>query len=142
MAKKYHVHLTASEREELRTMARGGKIAARRLKRAQILLAADAGERDERIAASVQVGLSTVERTRRKFVEGGVAYALREQARPGGQPKLDGKGEAMLVALACSEAPAGHTSWTMQLLADKLITLGVVDSISDETVRRRLKKMT
>ena len=142
MAKKYHVHLTESEREELRTMVRRGKIAARRLKRAQILLAADAGERDERIAASVQVGLSTVERTRRKFVEGGVAYALREQPRPGGQPKLDGKGEAVLVALACSEAPAGHTSWTMQLLADKLITLGVVDSISDETVRRRLKKMT
>ena len=142
MVKKYHVHLTASEREELRTMVRRGKIAARRLKRAQILLAADAGERDERIAASVQVGLSTVERTRRKFVEGGVEYALSEQPRPGGQPKLDGKGEAVLVALACSQAPAGHTSWTMQLLADKLITLGVVDSISDETVRRRLKKMT
>jgi len=142
MVKKYHVHLTASEREELRTMVRRGKIAARRLKRAQILLAADAGERDERIAASVQVGLSAVERTRRKFVEGGVEYALSEQPRPGGQPKLDGKGEAVLVALACSQAPAGHTSWTMQLLADKLITLGVVDSISDETVRRRLKKMT
>ena len=140
MAKKYHVHLTESEREELRTMVSRGKLAVRRLKRAQILLAADAGELDERIAASVQVGLSTVERTRRKFVEGGVAYALREQPRPGGQPQLDGKGEAILVALACSEAPAGHASWTMQLLADKLITLGVVDTISDETVRRRLKK--
>jgi transposase len=140
MAKKYHVHLTESEREELRTMVSRGKLAVRRLKRAQILLAADAGEPDERIAASVQVGLSTVERTRRKFVEGGVAYALREQPRRGGQPKLDGKGEAILVALACSEAPAGHASWTMQLLADKLITLGVVDTISDETVRRRLKK--
>lgn len=140
MAKKYHVRLTESEREELRTMVKRGKLAVRRLKRAQILLAADAGERDERIAASVQVGLSTVERTRRKFVEGGVAYALREQLRPGGHPKLDGKGEAILVALACSEAPAGHSSWTMQLLADKLITLGVVDTISDETVRRRLKK--
>lgn len=142
MAKKYHVQLTESERDELQGLVKRGKIAVRRLKRAQILLAADGGQPDEVIAATVQVGLSTVERTRRKFVEGGVEYALREQPRPGGQPKLDGKGEAILVALACSEAPAGHAQWTMQLLADKLVTMGVVETISDETVRRRLKKMT
>lgn len=141
MAKKYHVQLSTSERAELQGLVKRGKIAARRLKRAQILLAADAGQLDEVIAATVQVGVSTVERTRRKLVEGGVAYALSEQPRPGGQAKLDGKGEAILVALACSEAPTGHTSWTMQLLADKLVTMGVVDAISDETVRRHLKKM-
>jgi transposase len=141
MAKKYHVQLTESERGELQGLVKCGKMAVRRLKRAQILLAADGGQPDEVIAATVQVGLSTVERTRRKFVEGGVAYALSEQPRPGGQPKLDGKGEAILVALACSDPPAGHISWTMQLLADKLITLGVVETISDETVRRQLKKM-
>ena len=88
----------------------------------------------------MRVGLRTVERTRQRFVEGGLDRALTEQPRPGVPPKLDGKQAAMLVALACSDAPGGRESWTMQLLADKLVELNVVDTISDETVRRTLKK--
>ena len=97
---------------------------------------------DGEVAAALHVGVSTVERTRRKCVDGGVAFALGERPRPGGQRKLDGKGEATLIALACSDPPEGHTAWTMQLLADRLVELGVVDTISDETVRRVLKKVT
>lgn len=140
MAKIYHVKLSVEERERLRKLLSGGKSHVRQMKRAQILLAADQGQKDGDIASSVQVSLSTVERTRRKFVEGGVEYALVEKKRQGGQPKLDGKGEATLVALACSTPPAGYSQWTMQLLAGRLVELGVVQSISDETVRRRLKK--
>ena len=140
MVKKYHVTLTDEERQHLKTMLKKGKMSARRLKRAQILLAANGGQTDEVISATIQVGASTVERTRRKFVEGGVVYALRERPRVGGKRKLTGQDEAILVALACSDPPTGHQSWTMQLLADRLIQMGVVESISDETVRRTLKK--
>jgi hypothetical protein len=84
--------------------------------------------------------MSTVERARRKYHDAGVEHALSERPRPGATPKLDGTGEAVLVALACSEAPAGRACWTMQLLADRLVELQLVDAISDETVRRTLKK--
>ena|SRR5215207_5724028 len=140
MAKKYHVTLTNAEREQLEGLLRKGKLAARKLKRAQILLAADAGQIDVQIAQLIQVHVNTVEHIRKRFVEGGVDHALTEAKRPGGKTKLDGKGEAVLVALACSEPPAGEAQWTMQLLADRLVELGVVEQISDETVRRRLKK--
>ena len=95
---------------------------------------------DAAIAAAVRVGPATVERTRQKFVEGGVDWALRERPRPGGQRKLDGKREAFLVATACSTPPDGRERWTMQLLADRLVEVQLVDSISDETVRRTLQK--
>jgi transposase len=101
---------------------------------------ADERMADEEIAAALHVHRVTVERTRRRFVEGGMEQALNEQPRPGGRPKLDGKQEAMLVALACSQAPEGCGRWTLQLLADRLVELDVVDTISDETVRRTLKK--
>ena len=140
MAKKYIVELTAEERDALEKQLRKGKISARRLKRAQILLAADAGQIDQQIAQPVQVHVATVERIRKRFVLGGVDHALTEKKRPGGQAKLDGKGEATLVALACSDPPNGHATWTMQMLADRLVEMGVVGSISDETVRLRLKK--
>ncbi len=140
MAKKYIVELTAEERDALEKQLRKGKISARRLKRAQILLAADAGQIDQQIAQTVQVHVATVERIRKRFVLGGVDQALTEKKRPGGQAKLDGKGEATLVALACSDPPNGHATWTMQMLADRLVEMGVVESISDETVRLRLKK--
>jgi transposase len=102
----------------------------------------DAGEgmTDEKIAAALHVHRVTVERARRRFVEGGLEQALNEQPRPGGRPKLDGKQEAMLVALACSQAPEGRGRWTLQLLADRLVELDVVDAISDETMWRTLKK--
>ena len=140
MAKKYHVKLDESERKQLQALLGKGKRSVRKVKRAQILLAADGGAVDQEIARMLQVHVNTVERIRKRFVEGGVEHALTEDQRPGGKSKLDGKGEALLVALACSDPPAGHAQWTMQLLADRLVSLGVVEQISDETVRKHLKK--
>ena len=138
MRKRYIVDLTAAERAELQSMIRKGIASARRLTRARVLLLADEGKTDERIAAALHVHETTVERIRQRFVAGGVERALRDQPRPGGRPKLDRKQEAFLVALACSAPPGGRARWTMQLLADRLVALEIVDS--DETVRRTLKK--
>jgi transposase len=88
----------------------------------------------------LHIGHATVERTRQRFVEEGLAAALVEKPRPGGERKLDGKQEAFLVALVCSAPPVGRAKWSMQLLADRLVTLGMVETLSDETVRRRLKE--
>jgi transposase len=135
---RYRVTLTDAERRELRAFLAGGKQPARKLKRAQILLAADAGQSDEAIAASVQVGTSTVFRTKRRFVEGNVELALAEATRPGSRRKLSIKEEALLVATACSDPPAGRARWTLQLLAGAMVELTEHDALSDETVRRRL----
>lgn len=140
MNKRYIVDLTADERTDLLALVGKGMAPARKLTRARILLLADEGKIDEEIAGALHVHRVTVERTRRRFVEGGAECALNEQRRPGGRPKLDGRQEAMLVALACSQAPEGRSRWTLQLLADRLVDLAVVDTISDETVRRTLKK--
>ena len=142
MTKKYIVSLTDAERETLLALTKKGSLKARKLNRAHILLQADAGATDAAIAAALHVGTATVERIRKRFVEGNLEGALSERPRPGGTPKLDGKGEATLIAWACSTPPDDQKVWTMQLLADKLVSLGVVDSISDETVRRTLKKTT
>jgi transposase len=135
---RYRVELTQAERNELGGLLSGGKQPARKLKRAQILLAADAGVSDEDIATNVGVGGSTVYRTKRRFVEGNLERALSEQPRPGAERKLTGKEEALLVATACSRAPAGRARWTLELLADALVKLTAHDSLSRETVRRRL----
>ena len=140
MAKKYLVTLTEPERESLLARTKKGTLSARKLNRAHILLQADAGATDATIATALHVGTATIERTRRHFVEGGVEFALTERPRPGGKPILDGKAEATLVAWACATPPEDRACWTMQLLADKLVELKLVDSISDETVRRTLKK--
>jgi transposase len=140
MAKKYLVTLMDAERNSLLALTKKGSLAARKLNRAHILLQADTGVTDAAIAAALHVGIATVQRIRKRFVEGGLELALSEQPRPGGTPKLDGKAEATLVAWACSTPPDDQKVWTMQLLADKLIELKVVDAISDETVRRVLKK--
>lgn len=140
MAKKYSVTLTEAERSDLLTLVGKGKTAARKLARAHSLLLADAGHPDAHIAASLHVGTATIERTRKKFVDGGVPWARTEQPRPGGKRTLDGKQEALLVALTCSHPPDDRPVWTMHLLADTLVDLKVVDTISDETVRRTLKK--
>jgi transposase len=95
---------------------------------------------DNAISSTLRINVSTVERTREKFVVGGLEYALEDRPHPEKPRKLDGKQEAFLVATACSTAPEGRTRWTMQLLAEQLINLGIVDSISDETVRQTLKK--
>jgi transposase len=116
----------------------GGKHVARKLKRAQILLAADAGASDAEIARSVGVGGSTVYRTKRRFVLGSLEAALSEEPRPGAKRKLTGKEEALLVATACSSPPAGRARWTLELLADAIVKLTLHESLSRETVRRRL----
>jgi transposase len=142
MKKRYRVDLTEEERAQLVVLTLGGKVAARRLRRAQTLLLAHEGHPDRVIAQMLHIGHATVERTRQRFVEEGFAAALSERPRPGGTAKLDGKQEAFLVALACTPAPEGRKCWTMQLLADRLVAVGVIDAISDETVRRTLKKGT
>jgi transposase len=135
---RYRVTLTQYERNELGALLRGGENPARKLKRAQILLAADAGVSDEDIAVSVGVGGSTVYRTKQRFVEGNLERALNEEPRPGAERKLTGKEEALLVATACSTPPAGRARWTLELLADALVKLTAHESVSRETVRRRL----
>src|SRR5215475_15375704 len=118
---RYRVELNQSEREQLTALLSGGKHAARKLKRAQILLAADAGISDEAIARSVLVGGSTVYRTKRRFVEGNLDLALSEEARPGAARKLSGKETALLIATACSAPPEGRKRWTLDLLADAMV---------------------
>jgi transposase len=135
---RYRVTLTQDEREELARLLSGGRQVARKLKRAQILLAADAGVGDEEIAASVGVGGSTVYRTKRRFVEGNLERALSEEPRPGAERKLSGKEEALLVATACAHPPAGRARWTLDLLAGEMVRLTAHESLSRETVRRRL----
>jgi len=135
---RYRVELSQAERDELTALLSGGQHAARKLKRAQILLAADVGVSDEDIAISVTVGGSTVYRTKRRFVEGNLAAALSEEPRPGATRKLTGKEEALLVATACSTPPEGRARWTLELLAGAMVKLTGHDGLSRETVRRRL----
>src|SRR5207237_2968470 len=135
---RYRVELSQIERDELTAMLGGGKHAARKLKRAQILLAADAGSCDAEIARSVRVSLSSIGRTKRRFVEGNLERALSEEPRPGAERKMTGKEEALLVATACAKPPAGRKRWTLTLLADTMVKLTDHDSLSGETVRRRL----
>ena len=145
MASKFLVKLTAEERAQLERLVNTGKRAASTLIHARILLKADAGDgqawENERIAEAVETSTATVHRVRQAFVEEGLEAALHRK-RPTGRQfrKLDGEGEARLVALACSAPPAGRVRWTMQLLADKLIELKIVETISDDTVHRTLKK--
>ena len=135
---RYRVELDQCERDQLTALLSGGKRGARKLKRAQILLAADRGASDEEIARSIGVGGSTVYRTKRRFVLGNLAAALNEEPRPGARRKLTGKEEALLVATACSSPPAGRSRWTLELLAGELARLTTRQSVSRETVRRRL----
>ena len=137
---RYQVELSEEERCELNRRLAGGRHSARRLKRAQILLAADAGVSDAAIETGIGVGGSTVYRTKRRFVESGLEAALSETPRPGGERKLTGKEEALLIATACSSPPRGRASWTLELLAGEMVSLTEHDSLSRETVRRRLKE--
>jgi transposase len=138
--KKYLVDLTADERMTLEALIKRGKTSARRLTRAHVLLAAADGQTDAQIAATLHCGVRTVERIRARFAAGGLDRSLTDLPRATVSSKLDGKQEAFLVALACTDAPNGRGRWTMQLLANKLVELQVVDAISTETVRRTLKK--
>jgi len=145
--KKYKVTLTDEERQQLQGLIAAGKAAAKRLAHARILLKADAAEGgpgwdDQRIAEATEVSTDTVARVRQRFVEQGLEAALarKKQDRPSRERKLDGRAEARVIALACSAPPDGRKAWTMRLLADRLVELEVVESVSDETVRRALKK--
>jgi transposase len=145
--KKYKVTLTDDERQQLRDLIAAGKGAAQKLAHARILLKADAvpggpGWTDDRIADALEVSTDTVARVRQRFVEDSLEAALsrKKPAKPSRERTLDGRAEARLIALACSPPPDGRKRWTMQLLADELIELEVVDTVSDETVRRTLQK--
>ena len=146
MKKKYIVTLTDEERRMLQETLSRGKAAARKLTHARILLKADAADEgpdwnDAAIAEGLEVGRATVERVRKEFVEEGLEAALeRRKPRRAYRRKLDGDGEAHLVALACQNPPEGRSRWTLQLLADRMVQLEYVDQISYQTVRRTLKK--
>src|SRR6202166_495717 len=135
---RYRVELSQAERDELTAMLSKGKRAARKLKRAQILLAADAGRSDDEIAGALAVGRSTVYRTKRRFVESNLERALSEDPRPWAKRKLTDKEEALLVAMACANPPEGRAGWTLELLADAMVKLTRHESLSGETGRRRL----
>jgi transposase len=141
-ATKFLVNLTDDERARLQALLNKGTGPARPLTRARILLAADRNDTDAAIAYALHVHRTTVAAVRKRCVEHGLDAALLDAVRPGAPRKLDGVQEAFTIALACTQAPEGQQRWTMQLLADKLITLGVVDTISDECVRETLKKTT
>jgi transposase len=145
--KKYKVTLTADERQSLHNLVAAGKAAAQKLAHARLLLKADAAPdgpawTDARIAEAVEVNRTTVEQVRQRFVEQGLEAALvrKKQDRPSRERKLDGAGEARLITLACSAPPQGRAAWTLRLLADRLVELQVVETISTETVRQGLKK--
>ena len=147
MKKHYIVTLTMEERRELEQLIRSGKHKARKITWARILLKADQGANgpawtDEKITEALEVGRSTVERLRKRWVEEGLEAALtrRKETHPRLRHKLDGHQEAQLIAMVCGDPPEGHTRWSLRLLADKLVELKVVETISYETVRRTLKK--
>lgn len=139
---RYKVALSSEEVAELQALTRRGELSARKLRRAQVMLYSHEGLSDQKIANLLGCRRETVFRLRRRYSTEGLASALEEKPRAGAAPKLGAKGEAHLIALACSDAPEGRESWTMQLLADKMVELGIVEEVSDETVRRILKKKT
>lgn len=145
MTTKYHVQLSKEERQELETLIRGGESSARTQTRARILLLTDESQKKKKstqeIASALLCSMPTVTNIRKKFSEGGIEKALYDKARPGAVPKITGEIEAQLTMLACSAPPEGRLRWTLQLLADKLVELKLVDSISDVAVMHRLKKM-
>jgi transposase len=138
---RYRVTLTAKERQQLEVLVRGGKSAARTIKRAQILLAADRGSKDEAIAQTIGVGTSTVYRTKQRFVEDGLERALNEAPRPGAPRKLGAADESLLIAVACSEPPDGRAKWTLDLLAGEMVRLTSHKAVSRDTVGRRLDEV-
>jgi transposase len=141
-AKLYHVKLTKSERQSLEAMSRKGSVNARQLRRARILLLADAQHSDEQIIAATGASPSTVQRIRQRWSTDGVEAALSEKPRPGAKRKLDARAEARLTALACSTPPEGYARWTLRLLADTLVELEIVDAICHQSVANVLKKTT
>jgi len=140
MRKTSVVQLTAEQRADLTRCLERNPLTGRQRRRHQILLLADQGLSDERIAQDTGAGLSTVERLRKRCAREGLEAALAEKPRRGAPAKLDGKQEALIVALACSDAPQGHAQWSARLLASRAVELEIVEAVSESTVRRLLKK--
>ena len=138
--KRYTINLSDEEREELTKLTTSGRHAARKILHARILLKADEGLTDIKIGEHVGIGIRTIERVRLRCATERLSAALKPKKRPLKRPKIDREAEARLVQLACSTAPDGRGRWTLRLLADKLVELDVVDSISHETVRQCLEK--
>lgn len=142
---KYHVQLSKADRHALERLIRSGETSARTQTRARILLLSDENQTKKmstkEIASALLCSLPTITHIRQKYAEGGVENALYDQPRPGAAPKITGEIEAQLTLLACSAPPEGRGRWTLQLLADKLVELKLLDSISDVAVMKRLKKM-
>jgi transposase len=141
MAKRDVVELTDDERASLE-QHESGPLTRRQRYRALILLRADAGDTDEEIAEEAGVSTGTVANVRRRFATGGIGAALNDRPRPGARPILDGKAEAIVIATACSPVPEGRATWTARMLANRLVELQVVESVSEDTVLRVLKKAT
>jgi len=145
MTTKYHIHLSKEDRQELEALIRSGESSARTQTRARILLLTDESQKKKKgskeISSALLCSMPTVTNIRKKFSEGGIENALYDKPRPGAAPKITGEIEAQLTMLACSAPPEGRSRWTLQLLADKLVELKLVDSISDVAVMHRLKKM-
>jgi len=140
MPKRHLVELTDEQRADLDRWE-AGPLTRRQRNRAQILLRADAGETDEEIADEVGVSVGTVANVRRRFATGGLDAALHDKPRPGAKPLLDGKAEAIVIATACSPVPEGRATWTARMLANRLVELQVVESVSEDTILRVLKKV-
>lgn len=144
--KKYIVSLTPSERKFLKQLTKKGKIAAYKMNHARILLKADINQKegvwtDRQIGESLDIGHATIERVRQRFVEFGIESALSRREQKTCRSKIiDGEKEAYLIAIACSETPAGKSNWTLQMLADKMVELNYVEQVSTETIRQTLKK--
>lgn len=141
MTKRHLVELTDEQRAEL-DRYEAGPLTRRQRNRVQVLLRADAGETDEEIAEEVGVSVGTVANVRRRFAAGGLDAALHDKPRPGARPILDGKAEAIVIATACSPVPEGRTTWTARMLANRLVELQVVESVSEDTILRVLKKVS
>ena len=137
---KYGVRLTSKQRNELQHLVRAGKGSARVIIRARILLKTDEGWSAPRVAEALEVAEGTVFRVKRRFAEGGLDGVLKDLPQAHRYRKLDDRGEAHLIALACSEPPEGHEHWTLRLLAGKVVELGLASSLSHETVRLHMKK--
>jgi transposase len=136
----HKVNLTDEDRTKLHDLLKVGEHPARTIARGYILLLASQGKNDEEIAQTLEIGRATVQRIRKRYCQKGLDHALTELPRPGAAPRLNGKQEAYVVALACSDPPEGRICWTLQLLANQLVHLQIVEDISYETVRRVLKK--
>ncbi len=140
VAEKYAVRLSAEDRDQLERLIRCGQRSARVINRARILLKTDEGWSAFQVAAALDASPRTVFRTKRRYAEEGLDGVLHDHPQANRYRKLDDKAEAHLIALACSDAPEGHEHWTLQLLADKVVELGLVETLSYETVRLKLKK--